>query len=145
SQGYQHGRETEFLLLLERYVRQARELQNLAPNGEIRVARCEDAGPLLQVLGYRMRTACGQKDGSLVALNPESAFLTIDSGFPLTRLEEALEAGTPFTYPFAPTTVPVLLRANDWASLSTWRKLNSADLLDVLMHDPRVARLYWAF
>ena len=145
SQGYQHGRETEFLLLLERYVQQARELQNLAPNGEIRVARCEDAGPLLQILGYRMRTACGQKDGSLVTLNPESAFLTIDSGFPLTRLEDSLETGAPFTYPFAPTAVPVLLRQNEWATLTTWRKSNSPDLLDVLMHDPRVARLYWAF
>jgi hypothetical protein len=146
TQGYSHGRETEFLLLLERYVRQARELQALAStNGEIRVMHCADAGPLLQVLGYRLRGECGQKDASLVALNPESAFLTIDSGFPLTRLEEALVTDTPFTYPFAPSLVPVLYKRSDWTNLSTWRKPVNEDLVDVLLHDPHVSRLYWAF
>jgi len=146
TQGFEHGRETEFLLLLQRYVHQARELQALtAPNGDIRITRCEDAGPLLQVLGYRLRSTCGQKDSSLVTLNPESAFLTIDSGFPLTRLEEALQTNTPFTYPFAPSRVPVLLKRSDWTNLSTWRKPVNEDLVDVLLHDPHVARLYWAF
>src|SRR5271163_2826627 len=46
--GYQSGRESEYLILLQRYVRQARELQALATDGNIRVLRCEDAGPLLQ-------------------------------------------------------------------------------------------------
>ena len=102
--GYQVGQRTEYLLLLERYVQQARELQALAgPSNEIRVARCEDAGPLLQVLGYHLRNGCGQKDASLAALDPENAFLTIDSGFPLTRLEQALISNTPFSYPYVPS------------------------------------------
>jgi hypothetical protein len=145
AQGYQNGRETEFLLLLQRYVRQARELQALAVNGELRIAHCADAGPLLQVLGYRLRNGCGEKDASLVTLNPESAFLTIDSGFPLTRLEEALETDTPFTCPYAPLRVPALFKTTDWTNLSYWRKPGNGDLIDVLLHDPHVARLYWAF
>ncbi len=45
--GYQSGRETEFLLLVDRYIHQARELQALAGAGEtIRVANCDSAGPI---------------------------------------------------------------------------------------------------
>jgi hypothetical protein len=144
--GYQHGQATEYLVLVERYVRQARTLQTLAgPNNEIRVARCEDAGPLLQSLGYRLHDACGQKDTSLAVSNPEIAFLTIDSGFPLTRLEEALATNTPFVYPFAGSRVPAMFRQSDWTGLSKWRKSGGGDLLDLLLHDPQVARLYSAF
>src|SRR5271155_221261 len=112
--GYPSGRESEYLILLQRYVRQARELQAIAANGSIRVGRCEDAGPLLEVLGYRLRSPCGEKDLSLVAFNPERAFLTIDSGFPLMQLEEALQTNTPFTYSYAATRVPVILQPTDW-------------------------------
>jgi hypothetical protein len=144
--GYRQGRETEFVLLLQRYVQQARSLQALAtPNNEIRVMNCVDAGPLLQILGYSLRNRCGQKDASLVTMNAESAFLTIDSGFPLTRLEQALITGTPFIYAFAPSPVPALFKPGDWTNLSSWKKQARGDLVDVLMHDPRVARLYWAF
>ena len=54
-QGYEGGnRPTEFLILLNRYVQQARELATLAGSEEvIRVAGCEDAKPLLHTLGYR--------------------------------------------------------------------------------------------
>ncbi len=53
-QGYQRGTPTEFLLLLDRYVQQARELQILAGTANtIRVANCDDAGTLVQILGYR--------------------------------------------------------------------------------------------
>jgi hypothetical protein len=144
--GYFRGQPKEFLLLLERYVRQARQLQALAgPDGEIRIEHCEDAGPLLQVLGYRLRNECGHKDAFVAALNPENAFLTIDSGFPLTQLEEALQNGTPFVYAYAPSRVPVLLKADDWTNIGTWRKPAKADFVDELLHDPQVARLYWAF
>ena len=52
------GRPTEFLILLKRYVEQARELVTLAgPEGVIRVSSCEQAGPLLDILGYRLRQA----------------------------------------------------------------------------------------
>ena len=56
------GRPTEFLILLKRYVGQARELVTLAgPEGVIRVANCEQAGPLL---GYsRLPAAAGLRKG----------------------------------------------------------------------------------
>src|SRR5271166_6230659 len=51
--GYQTGRATEYLILLRRYFRQAKELTALAgPDGNIRVNGCEEAQPLLRVLGY---------------------------------------------------------------------------------------------
>ncbi len=58
----------------------------------IHLARCEDAAPLLRILGYRMRQQCGDKDTSLVTADPERAFLTMDSGFPLPALEDSFAA-----------------------------------------------------
>ena len=56
AEGYEGTRPTEFLILLRRYVDQARELADLAgPGGVIRVPTCQDATPLLRVLGYRLR------------------------------------------------------------------------------------------
>src|SRR5277367_1295077 len=144
-QGYENGRETEFLILLDRYVHQARELQALAgTNGTLHVANCEEAISLIQILGYRLRENCGQKNAFLSTANPERAFLTIDSGFPLTGLEEALQKGTPFTYSFPVTQVPSIFNESDWIGLSLSRKKASGSLVDVLVHDPAVARLYWA-
>jgi hypothetical protein len=150
SLGFNHSsgqlRETEFLMLLRRYLRQARELQALAgPTEQIRVERCADAGPLLKVLGYHLKGACGQKDATLTPLNPESAFLTVDSGFPLTQLERSMQADAPFVYPYAPSRAPVLLRATDWTNLSTSRQFPKGDLMELLLHDRQVASLYWAF
>ncbi len=144
-QGYENGRETEFLLLLDRYVRQARELQALAGgSGTIRVSSCEEAIPLIQILGYRLRQGCGQKDQFLLTANPERAFLTIDSGFPLTALEEAIQKGSTFTFAFPATQVPVVFNENEWIGLSTGRMRGAGNLIDVILHDPSVARLYWA-
>jgi hypothetical protein len=144
-QGYGDGRPTEFLILLDRYVHQARELQTMAgPSATIHVERCEDAGPLLQILGYRLRQGCGEKGVSLVTSVPERAFLTIDSGFPLTNLEEALQKNVPFTYPYASSRVPTMFRESDWVVLSSGKRLDTGDMLNLLMHDPEVARLYWA-
>ena len=144
-QGYGDGRPTEFLILLDRYVHQARELQAMAGTSEtIKVERCEDAGPLLQILGYRLRQGCGQKGLALVTSVPERAFLTIDSGFPLTTLEESLQKDVPFVYPFPSSRVPTMFHESDWVTLSTGKKLDTGNLLNVLMHDPEVARLYWA-
>lgn len=143
--GYQGDSPTEFLLLLRGYVRQARELQALAgPKNAIQVADCNDAAPLLQVLGYRMRRGCAGKDTVLETANPERAFLTIDSGFPLTDLEEALGKGAPFTYAYVPSRVPVLFRESDWVKVSATQKLQFGTCLDVLLNDPAVARLYHA-
>ncbi|WP_255550766.1 hypothetical protein [Granulicella sp. dw_53] len=144
-QGYRGGVPTEYLILLDRYVHQARELQILAgSNNTIRVASCDDAGTLVQILGYRLRQGCGQKNVLLETANPERAFLTIDSGFPLTELEEALQSGTPFTYPYPATQVPALYRESDWVSLNAGERRTFGNLLDILLSNPSIARLYWA-
>ena len=143
-QGYQRGTPTEFLLLLDRYIQQARELQILAGNtNTIRVTNCDDAGTLVQILGYRLREGCGSKNFFLETANPDRAFLTIDSGFPLTELEESLQKGVPFVYPYAPTQVPVLFREADWTTLSAGQKKGYSNAVDLLVNDPAVARLYW--
>lgn len=143
-QGYDDGRPTEFLILLNRYIHQARELRTLAgPTGILRVSNCQDAGALLRVLGYRVRQTCGQKDASLITDNAERAFLTIDSGFPLPQLEKTLQGGPPFVYPFPSSYVPVILSEHDWVA-SQEKSKGSNDLLDLLTHSRDEARLYWA-
>jgi hypothetical protein len=147
TQGYEgylnKGRPTEFLVLLSRYVHQAKELAVLArPDGMIRVSNCEEAKPLLHILGYRFRQECGQSGSSLVTSDPDRAFITIDSGFPLPELEETLQGGKPFTYPFPASRVPVLFSANDWNALSSENKTD--DLVETLLRDPVLSRLYWA-
>src|ERR1700733_2291199 len=121
--GYQQNTPTEFLILIDRYVAQARELQVLAgSNSTIRVAGCDDAGTLVQILGYRLREGCGQKNFTLETANPERAFLTIDSGFPLVELEEALQKDSAFTYRYPTSRVPVLFHESDWIGLSTQKR-----------------------
>jgi hypothetical protein len=144
-QGYQRNNPTEFLILLGRYVQQARELQILAGSKNlIHVANCDDAGTLIGILGYRLREGCGSKNFFLETANPERAFLTIDSGFPLTDLEEALQKGVAFDYPYSPSLVPVMFREGDWTALNSGQKKNYSNLVDLLINDPMVARLYWA-
>src|SRR5260370_1975599 len=136
------GRPTEFLLLLIRYVQQARELSALAgPDGVLRVSSCGEAKLLLRVLGYRARPDCRQHNIFLQTDDPQRAFLTVDSGFPLPQLEQSLRDAQTFTYPFASTRVPALLADSDWS-----RKGNAKDwdLLDALLHDPALACCYWA-
>ena len=143
--GYLNGVPTEYLRLLERYLHQARELQMMAgSNGTLRIANCADAEPLLSILGYHARPACGQKGSTLMTSDPERAFLTTDSGFPLTALEEALEKGEVFTYAFPESRVPVLFSENEWKSLSSSKSRGSQTLVDILLREPAVDRLYWA-
>ncbi len=140
-QGWQDrpGAPTEFLILLSRYVQQARELTKLAgANGVIRVDNCDQAPPLLHILGYRFRRGCGS---ALETANPERAFLTIDAGFPLVDLEEALHAGKPFVYPFSGSSVPVMFRESDWTAI---RGVREGNILDDLLDDPALSRLYVA-
>ena len=149
TEGYEgwqgRGRPTEFLILLTRYVQQARELTALArPDGIIRVSNCEDGRPLLRILGYRARPDCGQSTTSLETADPERAFLTIDSGFPLPELEETLQGGKPFAYSFPSTPLPVLFTGSEWSTASNQTNHRSRDLIDTFLYDPHVARLYWA-
>lgn len=142
-QGYSQQKPTEFLVLLDRYVQQARELQILAgSSGTINVTGCGDVGTLIQILGYRVVGNCQDKNLTLATSNPDRAFLTIDSGFPLMALEESLQKGTPFHYAFPSARVPVLMKESDWMSLNRRRSANN--LVDLLIHEPAIARLYWA-
>ena len=140
-------RPTEFLILLRRYVSQARELAALAAGSGmvIRVSNCDDARPLLHILGYRTRPNCGDPGTSLQTEDPERAFIAIDSGFPLLELEQTLQGGQPFEYTFSSSPVPALFAERDWTKASTKKsKENRRDLLDTILRDPAVARLYWA-
>jgi hypothetical protein len=146
-EGYTYDRKgrrpdpTEYLTLLKDYVKQARELVALAgPRQVIRISSCDQAGPLLKTLGYELASPCGP-DTYLATGDPERAFLTDDSGFPLTALEETLRGSEPFEYGFGTFKVPVLFSQGDWKALDPNKK---DDLLDAILSDPLVARLYWA-
>lgn len=143
-QGYERGKATEFLILLRRYVDQSKELGSLAGrDGSIRVHSCNEAGTLLSILGYRTRGECGHKEMSLVTADSERAFLTVDSGFPLPELEEALQHNGPFVYDYKGSTVPVLFTPEDWIA-ATQRGQEKRDLLESLLNEADLARLYWA-
>jgi hypothetical protein len=147
SRGYENwqlrGRPTEYLVLLQRYIRQARELSAIAgSDGVIRVANCEQGRDLLRVLGYRLRKNCGDPAASVITQDPERAFLTTDSGFPLLDLEEALQRNQPYALPYAPTPLPVLFSEGIWVAAAV--KPINQNLIDVILDDPSVARLYWA-
>ena len=143
--GYQGGKETEYLILVSRYVHLGRELLSLADaNGTIHIANCDEATKLVQVLGYRFQKPCGQKDSALATANPERAFLTIDSGFPLTNLEQALDNNEPFSYTFPATHVPIFFKEQNWNGVSGWTRKPGDDVLDDLLHDQNLDRLYAA-
>jgi hypothetical protein len=145
--GYRNGRPTEFLVLLERYVSQAKELTALAgPDGVIRITKCDEAGPLLHILGYRLRQECGQSGASLITSDAERAFLTIDSGFPLPQLEEALQKDGQFTYPFPTSRVPILFSESDWTAAipENSNSKDPQDLVKALLHESALSRLYFA-
>ena len=137
------GKPTEYLILLKGYVEQARDLQVLAgPEGIIRISNCSEAQPLLSALGYRLRQACGPST-SVETADSKRAFLTVDSGFPLADLEQTLRGEKPFAYPFPSSQVPVLFSPSDWTASDKNRK-EEGDLVDALLRDPALARLYWA-
>src|SRR6516225_187452 len=140
--GYQDGKPTEFLLLVKRYLQQARELEELSqPESVIRVSRCEEAKPLLAILGYRLRSSCGA-DTVLQTDDPDRAFLTIDSGFPLADLEQDLRDNKPFVLPFASSQLPVLFTAKDWNTLSSGP--HAPELVESLLFHQDLSSLYRA-
>ena len=141
--GHVEQRKTEYLVLADRYVQQARELQPLVgPDGMIHVAGCDDAGKLIQILGYKFEHGCSPKDASLITADAERAFLTVDSGFPLTQLEQSLQEGTPFSYAYPATRVPILFAESDWQAILPAKERAGATLLDMLLNDEDVDRLY---
>ncbi|HKW18146.1 MAG TPA: hypothetical protein VJO35_11630 [Terriglobales bacterium] len=148
-QGYigwrDNGSPTEFLILLGRYVNQAKELAALAgESGMVRISGCDQAGPLLKILGYRLRGECGQPNAALVTDESERAFLTVDSGFPLPALEDALRKRQSFNYPFPSSTVPMLFTASDWRSAVKPNRRRNYNDIELFLYHPALARLYWA-
>ncbi|MBV9611652.1 MAG: hypothetical protein JO091_04230, partial [Acidobacteriaceae bacterium] len=134
--------QTEYLRLVVRYIGQARELQAMAGSArKIVIPNCdsEETGNLLKVLGYRMRGSCGG-DIVLETVNPTRAFLTVDSAFPITQLEQDLRANHRFELPYAPTPVPVLYNSAYW--LAAVGRGGQADFLDAFLSDPSLCRLY---
>ncbi len=132
---------TEYMKLLTRYVSQARELARLAGREQvINIESCESpqAADLLRILGYRMRGACGG-EVVLETVNATRAFLTIDSGFPLAELEQALRTNRAFAYEFKPTRAPVLYGPDYWL---TAREKQAGDFIDVFLGDPILCRFY---
>jgi hypothetical protein len=143
--GYRERRPTEYLVLVNRYVHQARELELLVDtHGDIRLSGCQDAARLIEILGYKVQGRCGQSNAFLATGNSERAFVTIDSGFPLTLLEQSLQKNAPFTYAFAPTRVPVFFSEKDWVEIDAQNRNAPGNLIDMLLHDQDIDRLYWA-
>lgn len=134
--------QTEYLKLVYRYLSQAKELSKVAKEGHIVIETCDSAttGELLKVLGYRMRGACGG-DLVLETVNASRAFLTVDSGFPLSDLETALRTNKKFDYDYSPTKVPVLYGPNYWTDITTKEKPDQS-FIEFFMSDPQLCRLY---
>jgi hypothetical protein len=144
SHGADSLEPTEYLKLLQRYLAQAREIEKLAGEGKaLHIEMCESAetGDLLRVLGYRMRGGCGS-DLVLETVNASRAFLTIDSGFPLSDLEEALRTNRSFNLDYRPSRVPILFGGDYWIQDMT--KKETGDFIDSFLGDPTLCRLYSA-
>ena len=144
SRGADSLEPTEYLKLLLRYLAQAREIEQLAGASKIvRIEMCESSatGDLLRILGYRMRGGCGS-DVVLETVNASRAFITIDSGFPLSDLEEALRTSRPFTLDYHPSRLPILFGSEYWVQDMT--KKENGEFIDSFLGDPALCRLYSA-
>lgn len=142
SASYEGLQQTEYLKLAIRYLSQARELEKLADEQKvIRIETCDSpqTAELLRVLGYRMRGGCGS-EVILETVNATRAFLTIDSGFPLAELEQALRTNRPFVHDFKPSRVPILYGEDYW--LSAQEKKRGEPFINLFLGDPSLCRLY---
>jgi hypothetical protein len=138
SQRQSRSAPTEYLLLLQRYVEMARELEKMGDaGGMLEIADCGSSEPLLKVLGYRLRKpGCGPQ-AVLETEDPNRAFVTIDSGFPLAELESSFRAGKAFKFRVRGIDVPVLFGVDAWFA-------KTSDPLDQLLDGRETARLYYA-
>jgi hypothetical protein len=133
--------QTEYLKLVIRYLSQARELEKLSGDTKIlRIDACDSTatGDLLRVLGYRMRGGCGS-DLVLETVNASRAFLTIDSGFPLAQLEQALRLNQPFTMDYHAARIPLMYDLAYWESAED---KTEGQFIDFFLSDPSLCRLY---
>ena len=143
--GFQGSKErspkaTEALLIFRRYFVQANTLASLAGAKEtLGFSNCEDSRQLLADLGYKLENGCNGIP-SIEVDDPEKAFVTVDSGFPLADLQLALQQGKAFSTPYASTRVPLVYTKADWTGRPSSTDI---DLIDALDHNPSLARLYW--
>jgi len=141
SSGSEGLEQTEYLKLVIRYLAQARELERLSGSERvIKISACEstETNDLLKVLGFRMRGGCGS-EVVLETVNASRAFLTMDSGFPLAELEQALRTNRPFIYDFTPARLPILYTSDYWLSA---KERQSGEFIDAFLGDPALCRLY---
>lgn len=141
---YEGLQPTEYMKLLVRYLSQARELDTLAGDDKfIRITQCDssETAELLRVLGYRMRGACGS-EVILETVNASRAFLTIDSGFPLAELEQALRTNRAFSYDYRPARLPLLYSEEYWLTEKDRKRYPA--FIDAYLADPSLCRLYLA-
>jgi hypothetical protein len=132
---------TEAMILFDHYFAQAEALAKFAgPSGRIHFSTCEEAKPLLKILGYRLRGRC-EGSREIEVGEPARAFVTVDSGFPLADLQEDLLEQKPFTMRYGSTRLPLIFSARDWTGQ---RKADGAQVVTRLAGDPALARLYWA-
>ena len=132
---------TEYLKLVIRYLGQAHELDKFAGESKfIKLESCDSTqtGELLKILGFRMRGGCGS-DVVLETVNATRAFLSMDSGFPLADLEQALRTNRPFNYDYHPTRVPVFYKPEYWLSA---KEKQAGEFIDAFLGDPSLCRLY---
>jgi hypothetical protein len=144
--GYEGSKEkspraTEALIIFRRYFVEANTLASLAgPDQIIQFSSCDAARPLIADLGYKLVSGC-DKIPSIEVDDQERAFVTVDSGFPLADLQQALRDGKPFILPYPSSRVPLIYTKRDWTA-----KANAADIdvVTTLADQPVLARLYWS-
>jgi hypothetical protein len=132
---------TEALILFKRYFAQSQRLAALAgPDHTIRFSSCEEAKPLLEILGYRLAGTCADPRGLRVQ-DPDKAFSTVDSGFPLADVEQALLLKKPFSTDYHSVRLPLIYTKLDWTGEKDAR---DETLIDSIADNVELARLYWA-
>ena len=134
------GKATEALILFKRYFAEANTLAAAAgPDATLHFSTCEESKPLLAILGYRLKDGCGHSP-SIEVSDAEKAFVTVDSGFPLADLEQALFEGKPFSLAYPSERLPLIYTKRDWTGNENSK---DADVIDALADNASLSRLYW--